>query len=210
VLALPLLRILAMLAGMAWVALAPTAYLQWGGVHGALLGFFLYSVAVIVALWYRPGAMLRLNVWVLGADVVFALLVIHFTGGAESPFFLALLLIAGLQSYYYGMTRGVTVAQASGAAYLAVGWPTIGEEECCRFRRRHEVASLARTRWNREDRARREPHHTLGRAAQEGVAHARALVSAEDDEADALVSRVADDLMRYAARQEGGFQRAAC
>jgi hypothetical protein len=40
--------------------------------------------------------------------------------------------------------------------------------------------------------------------------HARAPVSAEDDEADALVSRVADDLMRYAARQEGGFQRAAC
>jgi PAS domain-containing protein len=129
VLALPLLRILAMLAGVAWVALAPTAYRQWGGVHGTLLGFFLYSVAVIAALWYRPGAMLRLNVWVLGADVVFALFLIHFTGGAESTFFLALLLIAGLQSYYYGMTRGVAVALASGAAYLAVGWPTINEGE---------------------------------------------------------------------------------
>ena len=128
-LALPLLRILAILAGVAWVVLAPTAYRQWGGVHGALLGFFLYSVAVIVALWYRPGVMLRLNVWVLGADVVFALLLIRFTGGAESTFFLALLLIAGLQSYYYGMTRGVAVALASGAAYLAVGWPTIGEGE---------------------------------------------------------------------------------
>ena len=129
VLALPLLRILAMMAGVAWVILAPTAYRQWGGVHGALLGFFLYSVAVIVALWYRPGVMLRLNVWVLGADVVFALLLIRFTGGAQSTFFLALLLIAGLQSYYYGMTRGVAVALASGAAYLAVGWPTIGEGE---------------------------------------------------------------------------------
>jgi PAS domain S-box-containing protein len=129
VLALPLLRILAILAGVVWVALAPTSYRRWGGVHGALLGFFLYSVAVIVALWYRPGAMLRLNVWVLGADVVFALFLIHFTGGAESTFFLALLLIAGLQSYYYGMTRGVAVALASGAAYLAVGWPTIGEGE---------------------------------------------------------------------------------
>ena len=129
VLALPLLRILAMMAGVAWVILAPTAYRQWGGVHGALLGFFLYSVAVIAALWYRPGVMLRLNVWVLGADVVFALLLIRFTGGAESTFFLALLLISGLQSYYYGMTRGVAVALVSGAAYLAVGWPTIGEGE---------------------------------------------------------------------------------
>jgi hypothetical protein len=109
------------LAGVVWVALAPTSYRRWGGVHGALLGFFLYSVAVIVALWYRPGAMLRLNVWVLGADVVFALFLIHFTGGAESTFFLALLLIAGLQSYYYGMTRGVAVALASGRR-LPRGW----------------------------------------------------------------------------------------
>src|ERR1700693_4153789 len=71
VLALPLLRILAILAGVVWVALAPNAYRQWGGVHGTLLAFFLYSVAVIVALWYRPGVMLRLNVWILGADVLF-------------------------------------------------------------------------------------------------------------------------------------------
>ena len=74
-----------------------------------------------------------------------------------------------------------------------------------RFRRRHVVVSFDRSRWNREDRARREPHHALGHATQEGVTHAGAPVSAEDDEADALVSRVADDLMRYAARQEGGF-----
>ena len=48
---------------------------------------------------------------------------------------------------------------------------------CGQLRRRHEVASLARSRWNREDRARREPHPTLGHTAQEGVAHARAPVS---------------------------------
>jgi PAS domain S-box-containing protein len=129
VLALPLLRILAILAAVAWVALAPTAYRQWGGVHGALLAFSLYSAAVIAALWYRPGVMLRLNVGVLGADVVFALLLIHFTGGAKSTFFLALLLIAGLQSSYYGMTRGVAVALATGVAYLVLAWPTIGAGE---------------------------------------------------------------------------------
>ena len=110
---------------LVWVALAPHRLPAWSGVHGTLLGFFLYSVAVIAALWHRPGVMLRLNVWVLGADVVFALLLVHFTGGAESTLFLALLLIAGLQSYYYGMTRGVAVALASGVAYLVVVWPTI-------------------------------------------------------------------------------------
>ena len=127
-LALPLLRILAILAGVAWVALAPTSYRRWGGVHGALLGFFLYSVVVIVALWYQPRAMLRLNVWVLGADVVLALFLIHFTGGAGARLS-RLVADHGAAVYYYGMTRGVAVALASGAAYLAVGWPTIGEAE---------------------------------------------------------------------------------
>jgi PAS domain S-box-containing protein len=126
VLALPLLRLLALLAGAVWVALAPAAYRGSAAVHATLLGFLVYSAAVIAALWHRPGAMLRLNVYVLGADLVFALLLIRVTGGADSTLYLALLLIAGLQSSYYGMTRGVAVALASAAAYLAVVWPTIG------------------------------------------------------------------------------------
>src|SRR5262245_6998942 len=125
VLALPLLRILAILAGVVWVVLAPTPYRQWDAVHAALVAFFLYSVAVIAALWHRPAAMLRLNVWVLAADLMFALLLVHFTGGAESTLFLALLLIAGVQSYYYGMARGVAVALASGLAYLVLVGSTI-------------------------------------------------------------------------------------
>ena len=125
VLALPLLRILAILAGVVWVVLAPTTYRQWGGVHTTLVAFFLYSVAVIAALWHRPAAMLRLNVWVLAADLLFALLLVHVTGGAESTLFLALLLIAGVQSYYYGMARGVAVALASGLAYLVLVRSTI-------------------------------------------------------------------------------------
>jgi hypothetical protein len=61
------------------------------GAHGALLGFFLYSVTIIAALWSRPGVVLRLK-------SVFALLLVRFTGGAGSTIFLALLLIAGLAS----------------------------------------------------------------------------------------------------------------
>src|SRR5262245_40132022 len=125
VLALPLLRILAILAGVAWVVLAPTTYREWRGAHAALVAFFLYSLAVIAALWYRPAAMLRLNVWVLAADLVFALLLVYVTGGAESTLFLALLLIAGVQSYYYGMVRGVAVAVASSLAYLVLVRSTI-------------------------------------------------------------------------------------
>jgi PAS domain S-box-containing protein len=94
-----------------------------------MLGFFLYSLVLTAALWRWPGLLLRFNLLVLAADLVFALLLIRFTGGATSTLFLALLLIAGLQSYYYGLLRGVAVAAASSAAYLVVIWPTIAGSE---------------------------------------------------------------------------------
>src|SRR5207245_7883718 len=38
-----------------------------------------------------------------------------------------LLLIAGLQSYYYGLRRGVVVTAAATAAYIAIAWTTIAD-----------------------------------------------------------------------------------
>jgi hypothetical protein len=80
-LALPLLRWLAVMAGLVWILLAPPAHEGWHAVHSAMLGFFLYSVAVTGALWRWPGRMLRLNLLVLATDLAFALLLIRLTGG---------------------------------------------------------------------------------------------------------------------------------
>jgi PAS domain S-box-containing protein len=129
VLALPLIRVLAVASGYIWVLLAPGEYRGWTRLDLTMLAFLLYSLIVITALWIRPAAMLRLNFPVLVADLSFALLLIHLSGGARSTLYLALLLIAGLQSYYYGMTRGILVAAASAAAYLAVVWPTLAQIE---------------------------------------------------------------------------------
>ncbi len=129
VLALPLLRTLAVLAGFVWVVLAPADDRGWGPVQSVLLAFLVYSVALMAALWRWPRPVLRLNVFVLAADLTFALLLIAFTGGTRSALFLALLLIAGLQSYYYGVGRGVGAALAAAAAYLVVVWPTIDQIE---------------------------------------------------------------------------------
>jgi PAS domain S-box-containing protein len=129
VLALPLIRVLAIVSGYAWVLLAPRPVPEWTAVDTTMLGFLVYSVAVITALWLRPPAMLRLNLFVLLVDLAFALTLIHLTGGAQSTLFLALLVIAGLQSYYYGIRRGVLVALGSAVAYLAVVWPSIAEVE---------------------------------------------------------------------------------
>ena len=63
-LALPLLRWLAVLAGLIWILLAPPEYAGWHAVHGALLGFLLYSVALTAALWRWPGRLFRLSMLV--------------------------------------------------------------------------------------------------------------------------------------------------
>jgi PAS domain S-box-containing protein len=127
VLALPLVRALAVVSALTWLVLAPSPMPNQPLVLGAVLGFVGYSVLVSAALWAHPGVMLRLSLVVFLGDLAFALLLIVATGGARSSLYLALLLLAGLQAYYYGLQRGVAVGLASGAAYLAVIWPTVAD-----------------------------------------------------------------------------------
>ena len=129
VLALPLLRALAVLAGSVWVLIAPTHSHSWVAASRVLLAFIVYSAALVTALWRWPGRVLRWNLLVVVTDLIFALLLIHFTGGTRSILFLALLLIAGVQAYYHGLGRGLGVALAAAAAYIVVVWPTIDQVE---------------------------------------------------------------------------------
>ena len=90
VLALPLLRTLAVLAAVTWILLAPAPYQRSGLLLGTVIAFVLYSSGVELALWLRPAATLRLNVGILLVDQAVALLLIHLTGGAASALYLAL------------------------------------------------------------------------------------------------------------------------
>ncbi|HXH82796.1 MAG TPA: ATP-binding protein, partial [Candidatus Tectomicrobia bacterium] len=125
VVALPLLRILAVAVGAVWVALAPRDTPGLTTVVALVVAFGLYSAVTITALWLRPARVLRLNLLVLLIDVGFALALIAATGGAGSAMFVALLVIAALQSYYYGARRGILVAAVSAVLYLVVVWPTV-------------------------------------------------------------------------------------
>jgi PAS domain S-box-containing protein len=127
ILALPLLRMLALAAGWVWVILAPDAVSRFTPLVWTMIAFTLYSGVIFVSLWLRPATMLRLHVLVLISDLSFALALIVLSGGAQSTLFLALLLIAGLQSYYYGLRRGIVVTAAATAAYIAIAWPTIAD-----------------------------------------------------------------------------------
>jgi PAS domain S-box-containing protein len=127
ILALPLLRLLAVVAGWTWVMLAPMALSQLRPLVWAMTAFTAYSGALFVSMALRPAATLRLHVPVLICDLSFALVLISLSGGAQSTLYLALLLIAGLQSYYYGLRRGVIVTATATVAYLALVWASIGE-----------------------------------------------------------------------------------
>jgi signal transduction histidine kinase len=128
VLALPLLRVLAIVLGALWIALTPPADPRRGAVATALLAFALYSAAVIAALWAWPPAVLRRSTVVLLGDIAFALVLIALSGGAGSTLFLALLLIAGLHSYYHGMRRGIAGGLVVATGYVFVSWPTLDGE----------------------------------------------------------------------------------
>jgi len=128
-LALPLLRGLAVVAAFVWLALAPAHLPDRNRLALTAAAFTAYSLLLYVLIWLRPRVVFRLHLPVLLIDLAFALLLIRFSGGAASTLFLALLLIAGLQSYYYGIWRGVAVAVGASVAYIWVIWPTLGHVE---------------------------------------------------------------------------------
>jgi PAS domain S-box-containing protein len=128
-LALPFLRGLAVIAGFVWLALTPTDFVGWILLAFALGAFTCYSLLLYLLIWFRPRLIFRVHLPVLLIDLAFALLLIRLSGGAESTLFLALLLIAGLQSYYYGIRRGVAVAVGASVAYIWVIWPTLVHHE---------------------------------------------------------------------------------
>jgi PAS domain S-box-containing protein len=128
-LALPLLRAMAILAGVVWVALTPAISPSRPAVAAVVAAFAGYGFALYALIWFRPRLAFRLHVPVLLLDLGFALALIRLSGGVHSTLYLALLLIAGVQAYYYGMARGVAVAAGAAVAYVAVVWPTLAEDD---------------------------------------------------------------------------------
>lgn len=133
IMALPFLRALATVAAFAWFVLAPRELPNRPEIAITIVAFVAYSVAIVACLWRWPAQTLAHHFPVFLADLAFALVLIRLTGGARSTLFLALLLIAGLQSYYYGIKHGVAVAAGTAAAYLWVIWPTLAGAEWANY-----------------------------------------------------------------------------
>lgn len=125
ILSLMLFRALVLTAVLAWLAFATLPSDVRGPVSWLLLGFLGYCLFLFLALSRWTRRVIQWNLLVLGADLAFALGLVRLTGGIASEFNLAFYLIAALQSYYYGLRRGIAVTAVSIVFYLGVVWPTL-------------------------------------------------------------------------------------
>jgi len=117
-----LLRALVILGSFGWLFLGPLPPERRWPAFLVLLAFSIYSLLLYVLLVWNPG-LKRYNLVVLALDLGFAFLAVWLTGGLESEFYLGFYLIAALQSFHYGLGRGIGTALASSLLYLVSTWP---------------------------------------------------------------------------------------
>jgi signal transduction histidine kinase len=116
------LRALALLAGLAWRALAP----DWTRAPQLpILGiFFVFSVGLYALNAARPGRIALLYRVALVFDLGVVFFLVRITGGFESDLHLAFILLIALHAFYFGLWTGLGAAAASIGLYALAGpWP---------------------------------------------------------------------------------------
>ena len=108
-----ILRGLAMVGGLAALSIVPLR--PEHQVHlGPLLGAFLvYKGALFALLFLRPDRARAIFLATLGADLGIVFVLVWFTGGGESHFYLLFSVLVALNAYYFGPGLGVLAAAIS-------------------------------------------------------------------------------------------------
>lgn len=117
------LRALVIVGTFGWLLLAPLSLRERFPLFLLLLAFLGYSIVLYLLIWKEVVRFKRLNIWALIGDLMFATLLVYFTGGVKSDFYLAFYLLTALQAFYYGLLRGLAVALSASILYLFSSWP---------------------------------------------------------------------------------------
>ncbi len=110
-----LLRELALLGGVAALFLAPVRPEHWRHLPELLLGFAAYKLGGLGIVCYRLGWLPRVRVITRTLDYLFVFLLVWFTGGTGSHFYLLYLLLVSLDAYEGGHRGGLAAAAISTA-----------------------------------------------------------------------------------------------
>ncbi|MBI4562730.1 MAG: hypothetical protein HY724_11860 [Candidatus Rokubacteria bacterium] len=118
-LAFAVLRGLAMIGGLAALSIVPLR--PEHQVHlGPLLGaFIVYKAALFALLFLQPARARAIFLATLGGDLAIVFILVWFTGGGESHFYLLFLILVSLNAYHFGPGAGV-VAAALSAGLMAL------------------------------------------------------------------------------------------
>jgi len=127
------LRSLAMAGGVVALLLVPLRPEHQGHLAPLVAGFATYTAASLAVLLWRPERAWAIGLATLAADLGFVFLLVWFTGGSESHFYLLFYPLVSLNAYYFGPGLGILgAAVASGllGAANAVGpsapWTHVG------------------------------------------------------------------------------------
>lgn len=116
-----LLRVLTFTGGTAWIVLTPVPEIHQLYLIYNFIFFVGYSLILYLLIFLWPLQVRLIYSIVLLLDIVFITFLLKYTGGFESIFFLAYLLLIALHSFYFGLSFGIGVILLSIISYLIAG-----------------------------------------------------------------------------------------
>lgn len=117
------LRMSAILAVVGWSLFYPNPDVQRSLIPVTLY-FVLYSLLLYVLLYLCPRNTNQLYLGAMVLDLVFITLLVVYTGGLRSHFFLAYILLSAVHSFHFGLTIGLGIAFVSFSLYLYTNLPS--------------------------------------------------------------------------------------
>ncbi len=112
-----ILRELALLGGLVALFLAPVRPEHWAHLPLLLGGFAAYKLGGLAVAWHRLYWLPRVRLTTRTLDYLFVFLLIWFTGGTQSHFYLLYNLLVSLDAYESGHRGGLAAATAAAALY---------------------------------------------------------------------------------------------
>jgi signal transduction histidine kinase len=112
-----ILRALSMLGGMVALFLVPLRPEHQVHLVPLAWSFVAYKALLFVAIWTWPGQLRLILLGTTGLDLGFVSLLVWFSGGLESHFYLLFHLLVALAAAQFGPTIGLTTAGAGGLLY---------------------------------------------------------------------------------------------
>ncbi len=120
-----LLRILALVGGLSWTILSPLPQPNRILLIYDFVFFCAYSVILYFFILLKPEKVRHVYAAALFLDLIFITLLIYFSGGFKSDFYLAFILLVALHAFYFGLKFGLSVAAISTLLYVISAHPEL-------------------------------------------------------------------------------------